>query len=116
MRDYMTTGDGELSALVLAETVKLSGKKTSEVRKVITLYPQTMVNIEATPEMKARLKDPEVKSYIDIETARLEGDGRILVRPSGTEPLIRIMIEGKDTDKIKALARECAETLKMMLE
>ena len=75
-----------------------------------------MVNIEATPEMKARLKDPEVKSYIDIETARLEGDGRILVRPSGTEPLIRIMIEGKDTDKIKALARECAETLKMMLE
>ena len=116
LRDYMTTGDGELSALVLAETVKLSGKKTSEVRKVITLYPQTMVNIEATPEMKARLKDPEVKSYIDIETARLEGDGRILVRPSGTEPLIRIMIEGKDTDKIKALARECAETLKMMLE
>ena len=116
LRDYMTTGDGELSALMLAETVKLAGEKASEVRKVMTLYPQVMVNIDATPEMKARLSDPEVRSYIDIETRRFEGDGRILVRPSGTEPLIRIMIEGKDRAKIKALAGECAETLKNMLE
>ncbi len=116
LRDYMTTGDGALSGLMLAETIKLSGKKASEARKVITIYPQVMVNIDATPEMKARLKDPEVKSYIDIETARFEGDGRILVRPSGTEPLIRIMIEGKDKKKIEALASECAKTLKNILE
>ncbi|MBQ3500205.1 MAG: phosphoglucosamine mutase [Oscillospiraceae bacterium] len=113
--EYMTTGDGELSALKLIECMKLSGKKASELKKVITVYPQVMVNIEATPEMKAKLDDVEVKSYIDIETLRLEGDGRILVRPSGTEPLIRIMIEGRDKEVISALADECAETLKNLI-
>ncbi len=113
--EYMTTGDGELSALMLLESMKISGKKASELKKVMTVYPQVMVNIEATPEMKAKLNDVEVKSYIDIETARLEGDGRILVRPSGTEPLIRIMIEGKEQEKINALVLECAETLKNLL-
>ncbi|MBQ6876960.1 MAG: phosphoglucosamine mutase [Oscillospiraceae bacterium] len=113
--EYMTTGDGELSALMLIETMKLSGKKASELKKIMTVYPQVMVNIEATPEMKAKLDDPEVKSYLDIESARLEGDGRILVRPSGTEPLIRIMIEGKDQEKINALVLECAETLKNLI-
>ncbi len=113
--EYMTTGDGELSALMLIESMKLSGKKASELKKVMNVYPQVMVNIEATPEMKAKLSDIEVKSYIDIETARLEGDGRILVRPSGTEPLIRIMIEGKEQEKINALVLECAETLKNLL-
>lgn len=113
--EYMTTGDGELSALKLIESMKLSGKTASELKKVMTVYPQTMVNISATPEMKAKLDDPEVKAYIDLESGRLEGDGRILIRPSGTEPLIRIMIEGKDEAKIEALCKECAETLKNLL-
>ncbi len=115
MPEYMTTGDGELSAIVIIETMKLAGKKASELKKVMSVYPQVMVNIEATPEMKARLDDAEVKSYLDIESARLEGDGRILVRPSGTEPLIRIMIEGKDKSTIETLVMECAETLKILL-
>ncbi|MBQ5322884.1 MAG: phosphoglucosamine mutase, partial [Oscillospiraceae bacterium] len=110
-----TTGDGELSALMIIETMKLEGKNASELKKIMTVYPQVMVNIEATPEMKAKLDDPEVKSYLDIESARLEGDGRILVRPSGTEPLIRIMIEGKDEQTINDLVYECAETLKNLL-
>ncbi len=113
--EYMTTGDGELSALMLIESMKLSGKKASELKSIMTVYPQVMVNIEATPEMKAHLNDVEVKSYLDIESSRLEGDGRILVRPSGTEPLIRIMIEGKDQEKINALVQECAETLKNLI-
>ncbi|MBR3610542.1 MAG: phosphoglucosamine mutase [Oscillospiraceae bacterium] len=113
--EYMTTGDGELSALMLIETMKLSGKKASEIKKVMRVYPQVMVNIEATQEMKAKLDDPEVKSYLDIEARRLEGDGRILVRPSGTEPLIRIMIEGSDEKVISDLCSECAETLKNLL-
>ena len=82
----------------------------------MTVYPQVMINISATPEMKEHLSDPEVKSYIDIETQRLEGDGRILVRPSGTEPIIRVMIEGRDKDKIQKLAEECAETLQNILK
>ena len=113
--EFMTTGDGELSALMIIETMKLEGKKASELKKIMTVYPQVMVNIEATPEMKAKLDDPEVKSYLDIESARLEGDGRILVRPSGTEPLIRIMIEGKDEKIINDLVYECAETLKNLI-
>lgn len=114
--DYMPTGDGELTGLLLAETLLLSGKKASELKGIMTVYPQVMINISATPEMKEHLSDPEVKSYIDIETQRLEGDGRILVRPSGTEPIIRIMIEGRDKDKIQKLAEECAETLQNILK
>ncbi len=114
--DYMPTGDGELTGLLLAETLLLSGKKASELKDIMTVYPQVMINISATPEMKEHLSDPEVKSYIDIETQRLEGDGRILVRPSGTEPIIRVMIEGRDKDKIQKLAEECAETLQNILK
>ena len=114
--DYMPTGDGELTGLLLAETLLLSGKKASELKGIMTVYPQVMINISATPEMKEHLSDPEVKSYIDIETQRLEGDGRILVRPSGTEPIIRVMIEGGDKDKIQKLAEECAETLQNILK
>ena len=114
--DYMPTGDGELTGLLLAETLLLSGKKASELKGIMTVYPQVMINISATPEMKEHLSDPEVKSYIDIETQRLEGDGRILVRPSGTEPIIRVMIEGRDKDKIQKLAEECAETLQNILK
>lgn len=114
--DYMPTGNGELTGLLLAETLLLSGKKASELKGIMTVYPQVMINISATPEMKEHLSDPEVKSYIDIETQRLEGDGRILVRPSGTEPIIRVMIEGRDKDKIQKLAEECAETLQNILK
>lgn len=114
--DYMPTGDGELTGLLLAETLLLSGKKASELKGIMTVYPQVMINISATPEMKEHLSDPEVKSYIDIETQRLEGDGRILVRPSGTEPIIRVMIEGRDKDKIQKLAEECAEALQNILK
>ena len=114
--DYMPTGDGELTGLLLAETLLLSGKKASELKGIMTVYPQVMINISATPEMKEHLSDPEVKSYIDIETQRLEGDGRILVRPSGTEPIIRVMIEGRDKNKIQKLAEECAETLQNILK
>ncbi len=114
--DYMTTGDGELTGMLLAETLLLSGKKASELKSIMAVYPQVMINISATPEMKEHLSDPEVKSYIDIETQRLDGDGRILVRPSGTEPIIRVMIEGRDNDKIQKLAEECAETLQNILK
>lgn len=115
LTEYMTTGDGELTGLVLAETLKLSGKKASELRKVMTVYPQVLVNIEATAAMKQKLDDPEVRTYLDIETGKMEGEGRILVRPSGTEPLIRVMVEGRDEGKIHSIVNECVETLKILL-
>ena len=113
-REFMTTGDGELTGLLLADTLKRSGKKALELRKIMTTYPQVMINIEATAEMKKNLDTPEVRTYLDIEDKRLD-DGRILVRPSGTEPLIRIMVEGRDEKKIRTVVSECAETLKTLL-
>jgi phosphoglucosamine mutase len=114
--DYMPTGDGQLTGLLLAETLVKSGKKASELKTLITVYPQSIVNIRATPEMKERLSDPEVKSYIDIQQERLRGEGRILVRASGTEPLIRIMAEGKNEERIALLVDECARTLADLLK
>ncbi|HPD88692.1 MAG TPA: phosphoglucosamine mutase [Oscillospiraceae bacterium] len=114
--DYMPTGDGQLTGLLLAETLVKSGKKASELKSLITIYPQYIVNIHATPEMKERLSDPEVKSYVDIQQERLRSEGRILVRASGTEPLIRIMAEGKNEERISLLVEECARTLTDLLK
>ncbi len=114
--DYMPTGDGQLTGLLLAETLAKSGQKASELKSLMTVYPQVIINIHATQEMKARLSDPEVKSYIDIQQERLRGEGRILVRASGTEPLIRIMAEGKNEERITLLAEECARTLADLLK
>ncbi len=114
--DYMPTGDGQLTGLLLAETLVRSGRKASELKSMMTDYPQALVNIHATPEMKARLSDPEVKSYVDIQQERLRGEGRILVRASGTEPLIRIMAEGKNEERITLLVEECARTLTDLLK
>ncbi|HNW03772.1 MAG TPA: phosphoglucosamine mutase [Oscillospiraceae bacterium] len=114
--EYMPTGDGQLTGLLLAETLAKSGKKASELKSLMTVYPQVIINIRATQEAKTRLSDPEVKSYIDIQQERLQGEGRILVRASGTEPLIRIMAEGKNEERITLLAEECARTLADLLK
>ena len=76
-------------------------------------YPQTLLNIRATPEMKASLsQDARVQGEIARQNDRLGGDGRVLVRASGTEPLIRIMVEGQDIGEIEAIAREIADVIK----
>ena len=75
-------------------------------------YPQTLLNIHATPEMKASLEqDQSVQEAIRQEEEKLEGNGRILVRPSGTEPLIRIMIEGQDIKEIERMAQRIASVI-----
>lgn len=114
--DKMCTGDGELTALMFAETVSMSGKKASEVKSIMKLYPQVQINIHASEEMKARLSDSEVKSFLDLESQRLMGNGRIMARASGTEPLIRVMAEGLDKEVIEKYAKECADTLMVMLK
>lgn len=76
-------------------------------------YPQTLLNIRATPEMKVSLsQDARVQAEIERQNGRLGGDGRVLVRASGTEPLIRIMVEGQDIGEIEAIAREIADVIK----
>lgn len=112
-RDFATTGDGQLSGAVLASIIKRSGRSASEVASVMEVLPQTLLNIEATPEMKKAFKENEtVVKFIDDINKKFGDSGRALVRASGTEPLIRIMLEGTDIAKIKKLAQDIAKVIK----
>lgn len=108
-RDFMTTGDGQLTGIQLLNLLKIFKKPLSEAAGVMRLFPQTLLNIHATPEMKAALHgDDQVQACIKRFDDQLGDNGRILVRPSGTEPLIRIMVEGQDIAEIQEIAQEIA--------
>lgn len=92
--DYSTTGDGMLSAIMLLSLMKRKHLPLSTLHSVMRRYPQSLVNIEATKEQKlAFLTSPKIKQALEDTTKALEGKGRVVARPSGTEPLIRIMVE-----------------------
>ena len=111
-RDYMTTGDGQLSGVQLLSLLKTFQKPLSEAAGLMRTYPQTLLNVHATPQMKAALEsDEQVRAVIDRLNGTLGGEGRILVRASGTEPLIRIMVEGRDLAEIEAIAKEIAAVI-----
>lgn len=114
--DYATTGDGELSGVKLIETVVKNGKKLSQLAKIMTIYPQVLINVKVSAEGKQKYNNDE---YIIAATQKAEmelmGDGRVLVRVSGTEPLVRVMLEGKDIDHIEKLGYEIAQVVKERL-
>ena len=111
-KQYATTGDGQLSGAMLASILKKTGKSASEVASVMTVMPQTLVNIKASNELKDRLStDPDIVGAIDEVKTTLGDRGRILVRASGTEPLIRVMLEGENIVEIKRLARKVAAVI-----
>ena len=104
-----TTGDGLLSALHLLEVIKLSGKKLSELAKVMEVLPQALCNAKVPTHKKDKyLEYSEIKDAIQALEKKYAGEGRILIRPSGTEPLVRVMIEGKDQKVIDADAQKLA--------
>jgi len=110
--DHSTTGDGILSALQLIKAVKLSGEKPSALADRITIYPQVLVNAAVKNDNKKKyLNDPEIGAEIERVEKLMSGEGRVLIRPSGTEPLVRVMIEGKDELTIKGLAQNLAGLL-----
>lgn len=110
--DHLTTGDGQLSGIQLLCFLKEAGMTFSQAADVMRAYPQTLLNIEATPEMKEALgNDQRVCAVIDSLGARLGANGRVLVRPSGTEPLIRIMVEGQVLSEIEEIAKEIASAI-----
>lgn len=114
--DHSTTGDGELSALKLLLVMKETGKKLSELASEMKVYPQTLINVRVSDFGKARFPhDKEIKIAIERAEKELGNDGRVLVRVSGTEPLIRVMLEGNDEQKIQVLAEELAEVIKERL-
>ncbi len=115
-RDFATTGDGELSALKLLCIMKESGKKLSELASEMKVFPQVLINVRVSDFGKARFpRDKEIKNAIESAEKELGDTGRVLVRVSGTEPLVRVMLEGKDEEKINVLAQEIAEVIKERL-
>jgi phosphoglucosamine mutase len=116
-RDFATTGDGQLTATQLLCHMKCERKKLSELASVMTRYPQTTVNLKVSHEGKILFyTDKEVNDKIAEAKEKLGQSGRIVVRPSGTEPLIRVMVEGIDTKKTNAIASEVAEVIKKRLQ
>ena len=96
--------------------MKKTGKKLSELASCMTVYPQTMVNVRVSNMGKARFKDDEeVKNAVKQAELQLGSSGRVLVRVSGTEPLVRVMLEGEDEQQIQTLAREIADVIKVRL-
>ncbi len=112
-RDFATTGDGQLTACQLLSLLHRRQGKLSSLATAMQRYPQTMVNIQVTPEGKlAFYTDQRVRAAIDKASAELGAEGRVIVRPSGTEPLLRVMVEGRDQAHIQALADELAGVIR----
>lgn len=109
--DSATTGDGILAALKVLEVMKRTGKPLSELKQQIKLYPQVLENIKVR-ERKAVETLPSVQKKIEAAEKKLGTKGRVFVRYSGTEPLIRVMIEGEDDALIRSLAADIAAELK----
>jgi phosphoglucosamine mutase len=111
--DLATTGDGQLAALIFLEILARSGNTASGVASAMTVYPQILVNAHVTDQgKKAYSQDPEIAQRIQEVTDAMAGDGRVLIRPSGTEPLVRVMLEGKDQGAITELAESVAEIIR----
>lgn len=114
--DHNTTGDGLVSALQFLSVLKKTGQKASKAASIVEVLPQVLVNAKVKPENKNKYMDVE---EIALECRKLEeefaGEGRVLIRPSGTEPLVRVMIEGKDREVLLAKAEKLANLIEKIL-
>ncbi len=114
--DEASTGDGELSAVKLIEAMVKNGKTLGTLAKMMSVYPQVLINVEVTAEGKQKYNNDEyIISAVQEAEMELEGDGRVLVRVSGTEPLVRVMLEGRDIEKITRLGNDIAEVVRERL-
>lgn len=109
--DYNTTGDGMLSGIQLLNAMKQTGKKLSELADEVTIYPQKLVNIRVTDKNGA-MEVPAIKAVVEQAEAEMNGEGRILVRPSGTEPLLRVMAEAPTQEKVDYYVDKIAEVVR----
>ena len=114
--DYATTGDGQLTGAHLMSMLNRRQAKLSSIATLMERYPQVLVNVKISNEGKAKFKTDEVLKEANDRIANTLGDrGRILVRASGTEPLVRVMLEGESYEEIDALAHEMADIVKERL-
>ena len=114
--DENTTGDGLLSALHLLQVIVETGKPLSELKTVMEVMPQALVNAKVPNHKKEKYMDyPEIADAIAELDKKFAGEGRVLIRPSGTEPLVRVMIEGKDQKMIDREAKKLAELIQNIM-
>src|SRR5699024_1150558 len=108
--DYGTTGDGLLSALQLVNVMKETDKALSELANEITLFPQILKNVRVIDKYRA-MNNPRIQDEIDMIEAEMAGNGRVLVRPSGTEPLVRVMVEAATEELCDRYANQVADVI-----
>ncbi|MGI6181190.1 MAG: phosphoglucosamine mutase [Agathobaculum sp.] len=114
--EYASTGDGELTALQFMSILKESGRKCSEIAAEVVPWPQLMVNVKVPNDKKATLQElPEIKAAIAAASEELGENGRILVRPSGTEALVRVMVEGRDSVQVETLTKKVAKVIESVV-
>ncbi|TDM14552.1 phosphoglucosamine mutase [Macrococcus bovicus] len=111
MMDYNTTGDGLLTGVQLASIIKQSGQTLSELAGQMTKYPQRLVNIRVT-DKHAVEDNADVAAAIKAVEDEMNGEGRVLVRPSGTEPLVRVMVEAKTDEDAERFVHSIADVVK----
>ncbi|QOS98674.1 phosphoglucosamine mutase [Brevibacterium sp. JNUCC-42] len=112
--DYNTTGDGLLTGLQLLNIIKETGKPLSELKQMMTKFPQLLVNVRV--EDKTKLNgNVEIEQAIREVEESLHGNGRVLVRPSGTEPIVRVMAEGPDAAELEIMVQKIVEIVKQEL-
>ncbi|MBR3721112.1 MAG: phosphoglucosamine mutase [Clostridia bacterium] len=114
--DYNPTGDGILTSILLIRAMLEQNKTASEISSIMRAYPQVLVNARIKNDKKDEYKsDPEIKNAIDELEKEFSGNGRVLIRASGTEPLIRVMIEGENQEYIKEKATKLAKLIEEKL-
>lgn len=112
--DVTTTGDGVVSALQVVYALRVLGQSLAEAKKGMTKLPQTMINVRVNEKVDLD-HHAEIKTAVQDVEARLAGKGRVLLRPSGTEPVIRVMVEGDNSEKVGQYAKELATTVESLL-
>ncbi len=113
--DRTTTGDGIIAALQVLEAMLRQSASLHELKKDIQKYPQCMINVSLNGSGRFILTD-DIKKAVELIEAKLAGAGRVLLRPSGTEPLVRVMVEGEDLDLVESLALELSKTVEQLLQ
>ncbi len=110
MMDYNTTGDGLLTGIQLASVIKMTGKSLSELAGQMKKYPQSLINVRVTDKYRVEenVNVKEVMTKVEVE---MNGEGRILVRPSGTEPLVRVMVEAATDEDAERFAQQIADVV-----
>ena len=115
--DYNPTGDGILTSLMLIKCILEEKKKASELGALVKKYPQVLINAQVNADKKFDYeKDSEIKEQIEKLEKEFAGNGRVVIRPSGTEPLVRVMIEGEDQEYIAKKATEIAKLIEEKLK